>query len=555
METKERFCDICAFQHINELAVEWCSECDEALCSKCKVQHGIAKATRNHTPLSIEDLAQLPSAILSLKQTCDNHDEKVDFYCSNHQQLCCMKCTITSHRDCTSVCSITEVVLDVKTSPGFTDLERSIDDLDQNIEEVCKETHSILASMETEKSACYSKIKDFRLSADKRLDELEQKLLDELEQIYIKQKSKVQGVTDTCLSKTTEISETKQNMTTARKHASDLQAFLLMHKLTHQVQEEENRFQSYLGNQGLMTTTFTFKPSSELSTSCWSSMGSIYVNRKGISSILKRHKDKQAQLLTTPKPRTTENKTVVAKFNISFPPSPHKLCIRDCISLPNNDILLTDRNNNCLLLVSERGIYKDKIKLKSEPFGLAYIDGDKVAVTMLNNAICIVDVKQKSTTSTFDLNRTPNGIQVHKKKDLVVNMYEFGYYIVSLEGIVERKISIGSEKVPYFTLIDDKIYCAKWETSKVLCYDLFGNVQWEFAHDKMKGPNGITCGENGELYVVCFRSNNLFMLDTEGKHGEEVLNKLVTPINVYYDKHTQRLIIGSNGRVTVYSVC
>jgi hypothetical protein len=103
-------------------------------------------------------------------------------------------------------------------------------------------------------------------------------------------------------------------------------------------------------------------------------------------------------------------------------------------------------------LVSESGFYKDKIKLKSEPFGLAYIDGDKVAVTMLNNAICIVDVKQKSTTSMFDLDRTPNGIQVHKKKNLVVNMYDFGYYIVSLEGIVERKISIGSEKAHYFTL-------------------------------------------------------------------------------------------------------
>ena len=73
-----------------------------------------------------------------------------------------------------------------------------------------------------------------------------------------------------------------------------------------------------------MTTTFTFKPKSELSTSCWSSMGSIYVNRKGISNILKRHKDKQAQLLTTPKPRTAENKTIVDKFNVSFPPSPQK---------------------------------------------------------------------------------------------------------------------------------------------------------------------------------------------------------------------------------------
>jgi hypothetical protein len=96
----------------------------------------------------------------------------------------------------------TKSVNNRNTSTGFTDLERSIDDLDQNIEEVCKETHSILASMVTEKSACYFKIKDFRLSADKRLDELEQNLLDELEQIYIKQKSKVQGVADTCLSKT-----------------------------------------------------------------------------------------------------------------------------------------------------------------------------------------------------------------------------------------------------------------------------------------------------------------------------------------------------------------
>jgi hypothetical protein len=86
-------------------------------------------------------------------------------------------------------------------------------------------------------------------------------------------------------------------------------------------------------------------------------------------------------------------------------------------------------------------------------------------------------------------------------------------------------------------------YFCLLEVYHCVCYDLFGNVQWEFAHDKMKGPNGITCGENGELYVLCFKSNNLFMLDTEGKHGEEVLNKLVTPINVYYDKHTQRLII------------
>jgi hypothetical protein len=75
-------------------------------------------------------------------------------------------------------------------------------------------------------------------------------------------------------------------MTTARKHASDLQAFLLMHKLTHQVQEEENRFQSFLEIQGLMTTTFTFKPNSELSSSCWSSMANnvvpelVHINNK-----------------------------------------------------------------------------------------------------------------------------------------------------------------------------------------------------------------------------------------------------------------------------------
>jgi hypothetical protein len=55
-------CGICEAQYITKHAEQWCTECDEDLCSNCENKfHKISKATRDHDVISIENYHKLPS--------------------------------------------------------------------------------------------------------------------------------------------------------------------------------------------------------------------------------------------------------------------------------------------------------------------------------------------------------------------------------------------------------------------------------------------------------------------------------------------------------------
>ena len=41
-----RLGDICEAQHLTNEAEIWCPQCEEALCSKCKAHHEIARITK-----------------------------------------------------------------------------------------------------------------------------------------------------------------------------------------------------------------------------------------------------------------------------------------------------------------------------------------------------------------------------------------------------------------------------------------------------------------------------------------------------------------------------
>jgi hypothetical protein len=58
-----RICDICEAQHLTNEAEIWCPQCEEALCSKCKVHHEIARITKTHETVPIEDYSKLPESV------------------------------------------------------------------------------------------------------------------------------------------------------------------------------------------------------------------------------------------------------------------------------------------------------------------------------------------------------------------------------------------------------------------------------------------------------------------------------------------------------------
>jgi hypothetical protein len=98
MSSSPSFCGICDIRHISKLSKVWCPQCEEGLCTECIEHHSLVKLSRNHTTIPIEEYQKLPSYVLEIKEHCNEHDEKFNLFCKEHECPCCRICIVNNHR-------------------------------------------------------------------------------------------------------------------------------------------------------------------------------------------------------------------------------------------------------------------------------------------------------------------------------------------------------------------------------------------------------------------------------------------------------------------------
>jgi DNA-binding beta-propeller fold protein YncE len=81
----------------------------------------------------------------------------------------------------------------------------------------------------------------------------------------------------------------------------------------------------------------------------------------------------------------------------------------------------------------------------------------------------------------------------------------------------------------------------------VTCCDLHGTTQWEFKDKRdLQGPLGISVDNDGNVYVVCYKSNNVVVISPDGQRQRQILSSkdgLNDPRVLDYDKSTNRLLV------------
>ena len=82
---------------------------------------------RNHITIPIEEYQKLPSYVLEIKEHCDEHHEKINLYCIDHERPCCRICNLENHKDCKNEAIMVEIIKNVKTTTMFTHIEHLID--------------------------------------------------------------------------------------------------------------------------------------------------------------------------------------------------------------------------------------------------------------------------------------------------------------------------------------------------------------------------------------------------------------------------------------------
>ena len=176
----------CSHKKHSELsAICICIDCNLYLCNKCTNIH--KEYLENHQIISID---KNNKEIFTGLCTEPNHKGKLEYYCKNHNKLCCSSCISKikgkgngQHSDC-EVCFIEEIVKEKKNklNENIKYLEESC----KNIEESLRKLKEIYEEMIKSKEEIKTKISKIFTKIRNLLNEREDQLLLELDNMYDK---------------------------------------------------------------------------------------------------------------------------------------------------------------------------------------------------------------------------------------------------------------------------------------------------------------------------------------------------------------------------------
>ncbi|CAG2255306.1 unnamed protein product [Mytilus edulis] len=183
MASAAHICGICDLRHVTKPTVSWCSECDEGFCSDCVEHHSLAKATRHHKTMPMDDYQTLPPEVLQIPQSCTKHDEKFILYCKDHELPCCGKCAMECHKGCSQVINLEDIVKNAKTSTSFQEIEEKLAEVVYNIKKIQNVYRGNITTFSENRKQIEKQIQVIRFKIDTHLNEIQDTLLDELKEV------------------------------------------------------------------------------------------------------------------------------------------------------------------------------------------------------------------------------------------------------------------------------------------------------------------------------------------------------------------------------------
>lgn len=540
-------CDICGSRGFDKEAMVWCSECDDLLCSLCDEHHSISKASKNHKTLSIDDYRNIPAFLMSVKTKCDVHDSEFEFYCTVHDDLCCVQCMQMTHKVCNDIKPLNEIVKNIKTSALVESLEITIKEIANGIKLLITKSRESIESLTFCMEKCRTEVQELRQAIEEHLKNIEEQILDELSSHFtdgLKQK--------TTLTKNLEESETRittmaTDITNIRNHASERQTFLGLKEIEKLAQNEKSFAESVIEHQTIRQTqyTFTISPAIFYIKNDLSLLGKLSIVENTMNIPFETFKGINAQIIM-PCGSSIYQYRVNNRWQIKMPVGIHSIRLTGCTVLPTAEIVVADKGNDRLIIFEADGTLKKELAVVGSPVDVAYTDQNQVAVTLSNKSkIKFVNMENGITSCKMSLTSSAYGISV-SGDTMIVRIKDSSFLYTDKTRRVVRMVPISDECILYVTYQNEKFYYTNWEKNIVACCDGAGNTIWKFHNGILKRPCGITIENGGHIFVAGFESNNIVLISENGKQYCELLSEsdnLKNPTAIDYNDETKQLAV------------
>ena len=179
-------------EHVNIDAIFFCSECKLYLCNKCENFH--SNLFKNHNCTKLDKI--IDEIISEYCEEKEHNNSPLEFFCKNHNQLCCGFCICKlkgngkgQHKDC-DVCFIEEIKEEKKNS--LKNNIQNLENLSKNIEDTINKIKIILENVNKKKEDLKLEILNIFTKIRNSLNERENELLLDIDKkfelIYLNEK-------------------------------------------------------------------------------------------------------------------------------------------------------------------------------------------------------------------------------------------------------------------------------------------------------------------------------------------------------------------------------
>ena len=275
-------------KHKENDAINYCQECKLYLCNKCEKVH--SEFYENHNQYKLDaNLSELFTGFCK----AENHFEKLEFYCKNHNQLCCGLCITKikgkkygQHAEC-EVCFIENIKEEKKNKLKdninmLEELSKTFDESINKLKKIIEEITESKEQLKTKIQKVFTKIRNainekednLLLQIDKEFNDLfvKEEIIKEYEKLpnkikislekgkiidkeWVEDENKLNSLINDCLNIENNIS----NINMVNENMKRFNSINLQIKFYPQEEEELNKFIKKIKDFGNIRCIDTFK--------------------------------------------------------------------------------------------------------------------------------------------------------------------------------------------------------------------------------------------------------------------------------------------------------
>ena len=554
----EHQCSLCSRGRKVTAATNYCTVCDDKLCSECTFQHNKFKILSQHKIVPVKEAASdQPSDIngrvrFRLEEKCSIHGTKVvDRYCRNHDTVGCSACMALEHRTCLEPEFITKASAGLLTSNIPKVTKQAIQNKRKDVQAMKDKRISDKKRCIAEKDGILVTVTEMRKRINAIFDRMEQETIEKLNEKYGEDIKSIKTDIRKCDEAIASLDAAFQRLNVT----NEAQLFVnIKRDAKAGIAESDSAVQTVIKNLGSESIVFNIDDNIEE----W--LGKL--------SALGKFDHEKAVYVGS----------FYAKVEGTMESDANKsnYIINGLLNLPDGRTVIADWTNKRLKLLDKTYFnICSHCDLSGAPFAICGVSSNEIVVSIRDEkTVQFITIEEKKMVPSrkFKIDEYCRGI-TYRDGELYITCgggegeIAGQLRVYNLSGLLQRVYDedIQGQKLfksPKDVLINNegtKIHVVDRQKG-VITLSMEGRYQSTFKDPGIKTPYGITTDSLGNLFVIGYDSNNVLQVGSDGKKLSEVLKQIdgiVRPMAICcHESVSTRLLISTenNSEVKVFTL-